>query len=458
MSAGFRSPLTKSGAAWEPSSCMNITLPHRRRLALLALALCSGTGLGALHGCEPGESATAVARQCGLDVECEAGGFAEGKASISGVASIDAFFGAAIDLNAAMLRLDGKLRGELDAVGASVGLEPGASGADLKLAIEDHLSGYIEGGLKIDYQAPKCEASVEAGISAAAECDAEVEPGSVTAKCEGSCEIEAGAEVKCDANATLVCKGTAPEFECSGDAICSGSCVAEFSAAARCDGTCRGSCTVDGQTMDGFDGQCNGDCEGECAVDMSAGGSCEFECQGSCEYKPASGTCEADASARCEANAGASIECDAGCEGTVEPPMVSAECEATVDAKASASVECTPPTLAFGFGWNAAVANDLEAQAEFRAWLEGFRLHFAAILAARVEAELVAKAGLDLVATTEGALKTAIEDLIADPNVKASFGARCAILELPVAAAALQSSQGELTASASAAVEVVSAF
>lgn len=434
---------------------MDITPLLRHRNSWFALALLAGVGLGALDGCDngPGEK---IAEQCGLDIDCEAGGFAEGKASISGVASIDAFFGAAIDLNAAMLRLDGKLRAELDAIGASVGLEPGASGAEIRGAIESHLDGYIQGGLTIDYQPAKCEASIEASVAAAAECDAEVDPGSVQAKCEGACEAEAGVAVDCGADAELRCEGTAPGFACDG--TCSGSCVTELSAATECEGTCRGTCEVDGSTMEGFDGRCNGACQGECAVDVSAGVRCDAKCEGSCEYRAPEGGCEANATAHCQANADASIECDAGCEGTVEPPSVSAECEATVEAKASASVECTPPTIAFGFEWNGDAAASLEMQAEFRAWLEGFRAHFGAILAARVEAELVAEAGVALVASTDGALKTAIEDLVANGSLSAAIGAGCALQELPVAASALGSSQAQLTGSITAAGEVVSAF
>jgi hypothetical protein len=210
--------------------------------------------------------------------------------------------------------------------------------------------------------------------------------------------------------------------------------------------------------MGDFDGRCNGVCEGECAVDMSAGGSCEAKCEGTCEYTAPEGGCDASATAHCQAEAGASIECDGGCEGTVEPPSVSAECKATVEAKADASVQCTPPTLTFGFEWNAEAEGNLELQAEFRAWLEGFRVHFAALVAAEAEAKIVGEAAVALVASADGALLGAVEDLEASGNLKAAIGARCALIELPIAAGALQSSQAELTANASAAVEVVGAF
>lgn len=427
---------------------------HRHSFGLISVGLALGMGAAMLQGCD---GVPDVAEECGLDVNCTAGGFAEGKASISGLPSIDAFFGAAIDLDAAMVRLSGKLRAELDAIGASVGLAPGAGGADLQLAVETYISGYAEGGLKISYQPAQCEASVEAGVAAAAECDVDVDPGEVSASCEGSCELDVAAGATCSGDATLVCTGTAPDLACSG--TCSGSCVAEVTVGATCEGTCRGTCTFEGGTeVEGFEGRCEGSCDGECAVDLSAGGSCEGRCEGSCEYTPPMGECEADASARCEAMAGASIECDAGCEGTVEPPQVSAECEATVEAKASASVQCSPPTLAFEFEWAGGVDVDPEAQAEFRAWLEGFRAHFGAIVAARAEADLVVEAAAGLVTSADGALRTALDDLSAEGSLKAAFGAKCALEEAPVARDALAASSGSLSANASAAVELIGAF
>lgn len=411
-------------------------------------------------GCEQGPGGAVfekAAEQCGLDLTCSGGGFLEGNATISGVASIDSFFGAAIDLDASMVSLSGRLRARLDAIGASVGLEPGASGAELQAAVEGHLAAYLEGGLSVEFQPATCEASVEAGVAAAAECDVDVDPGEVSASCSGSCEIDAQAEVDCGGEATLVCRGTAPGFACDG--TCSGSCVAELSVAAGCDGTCRGTCTLDGGTaVEGFEGRCNGTCEGECVADMSAGGQCDARCEGSCEYTPPSGRCEAGASARCEAMAGASIECDAGCEGAVEPPEVSAECEATVEAKASASIACTPPTIAFAYTWSAEVQGDATAQAEFRAWLEGFRGNVSVLVAARAEADVVAAAAVNLVASAEGTLRDTVVDLQSSGEVFAAVGAGCALLELPEAAGALNASATSLQSSVSDTVTLVGSF
>lgn len=428
----------------------------RTVIALPLFGLLGGFSLAALQGCDDNGALGNVAEQCGLDINCEAGGFAEGQASISGIASIDAFFGAAIDLNASMTGLSGELRAELDAIAASVGLQPGAGGAEIAAAIDAHLDTYISGGLTIEYQPPACEANVEASVSAAAECDVEADPGELSVSCSGSCQAEAGVAVDCGAEATLMCEGTAPNFECSG--TCSGSCVADLSVAGSCEGTCRGSCEAAGGTMDGFEGRCDGMCTGECAVDVSAGASCDGRCEGSCEYQAPEGGCDASATAKCEAEVGASIECDAGCEGTAEPPSVSAECEASVDAKASASLECRPPTLAFAFEFNGAVEGDVMAQAEFRAWLEGFRGHFGAILAARAKADVVVEAAGNLVVAADGAVRGSFEELSADANLKAAIGAKCAIGELPLAVTALGEASGQLAGNVSASAEVIGAF
>lgn len=426
-----------------------------RNTLLPVLGLAAGLGLTTAEGC--GDDALGnLAARCGLDVNCEAGGFVEGNASISGVASIDSFFGAAIDLNAKMSDLNLKLRTQLDGIALSLGLEGGASGADIKAALTAKLDASVQGGLKIDFKPAECSASIEVSASAAAECDVNVDAGEVSVKCEGSCAIEAGAEVGCEADATLVCTGTAPGLACEGE--CSGSCTATLDAAAGCEGTCRGTCEAGGSTMDGFDGKCNGMCTGECAVEVTAEANCEGKCEGSCEYTPPSGECEASASAKCEANAGASIDCDAGCEGTVEPPSVSAECEATVEAKASASIQCTPPSLNISFDFSAELAADVNAQAEFRAWLEGFRGHFSGMLAATAEAEVVGGAAVSLIGSASGALRGAVEDLTAEADIAALIGAGCALPELEVAGSALTSTSGELTANVSASAEIFAVF
>lgn len=429
------------------------TTAHVSSTAILGVLVAAAVLAPACNG-EGGGPLGDVAKQCGL--ECSAKGFAGGDAKISGIASIDAFFGAAIDLDASMRGLSGSLRGELDAIGASVGLAPGATGAEIKTAIDGYLAARVDGGLTVQFKPAKCEASVEASVSAAAECDVDVDPGEVSVKCEGACKVDASASAGCSADAEVRCTGTAPDLACSG--TCSGSCVANLDVAASCEGTCRGSCTANGSTMDGFEGKCGGTCMGECAVEMSAGATCTGRCEGSCEYTPPSGMCEANAEVECQAKAGASVDCKGTCEGTAEPPMVSAECEATVDAKAKASIECTPPSIDIGFRFAAALDGDLDAQAEFRAWLEGFRAHFSALLALRAKADIVVDAAAGLGTAAEGAVGGAIDDLKADANIAAAFGAACAVEELPVAVEAIGESSTKLGGEVSAAAEVIAAF
>jgi hypothetical protein len=210
-----------------------------------------------------------------------------------------------------------------------------------------------------------------------------------------------------------------------------------------------------GSTMDGFEGKCAGECTGECVVEASAEVACSGKCEGSCEYEAGEVGCEADAEVHCEASAGGSVECSGTCEGTAQPPKVSAECDASVDAKATASIECKPPSVTIGFRFSAELEGDLAAQAEFRAWLEGFRGHFSALLALRTKAELVVDAAGKLSGAASGAVEDAVTDIVAEGDFAAAFGAKCAVDELPIAAHALGESSTSLAASVSASAEVI---
>lgn len=392
-----------------------------------------------------------IAEQCGLDINCEAGGVLEGNAHVSGIASIDSFFGAVIDLDARMGQVRGTLRAELDAIAASVGLPAGSGGAEIRAAIEGRLSAAIDGSLQIRAEPARCETSVEVVAAASAECDASVDPGEVSFACEGSCEVEAGVMVDCGAEAELHCTVTAPSVQCDG--MCTGSCQVE--AGAQCEGTCQGGCNGT-CSVENADGTCNGRCDGECtgSCELEVAASCQGQCQGQCDYVEPSGQCDASAQAHCDAQAGGSVECDAGCSGSAEPPSVSAECEASVEAKASASVECTPPQLAIDWQWSAALEGDVQAQAEFRGWINGLRLHYSAILAARAQADLIVEAGNGLIQASGGAVTDAVAELEGGANVRLAIGAACALGELPVAADVLTASVGELSAEVSAAAEV----
>ncbi len=99
-----------------------------------------------------------------------------------------------------------------------------------------------------------------------------------------------------------------------------------------------------------------------------------------------------------------------------------------------------------------------QGRAEFRAWLEGFRANFSALVAARAEAEVVAGAAANLIVSADGALRDAVLELQDSGEVFAAVGAGCALLQLPDAAGALSASSQSLQANASAAVTVAGAF
>jgi hypothetical protein len=426
---------------------MNVMNMNTHRLfALAGLGLLVGASLTSMQGCDQ------VAAVC--DLECPAETVLDGNASITGIASIDGFFGAVIDVNAAALSISGSLQSELDAIALSVGLEPGAASADIVAAINLKFTAALDGGLSIKAAPPRCEASVEVAVSAAAECDVEVDPGMATVSCSGGCEVEGGVMASCEADATLKCTGTAPMFQCDG--TCEGSC--EMDGTATCEGTCRGDCSA-GCSVTDAQGDCAGECSGNCmgTCELSAGGSCTGNCTGSCTYTPPEGAgCEADASAKCEAMAGGSIECDAKCEGEVTPPSVSAECEASVEAKADASIECFPPSLEVTWQWSAAYSADAMLQAEFKAWLEGFKGHLSVMLAARTKADILVESLGNLRVAAETSLSASFM-VLAEGDFAAAIKVPCAVAQLPDAVGLIADASGELQASATASVEVFGA-
>ena len=433
---------------------MNLLQNSNRIAGIAGLGLLAGLSLSTLQACDligDGEGAGIP----GCDLSCPAEGIAEGNAALTGIASVDAFFGAVIDVNAAANNISSSLRAELDAIALSLDLEPGASGVEIRDALQLKLDTALEAGLTITYAPPRCEASVDVAVSAAAECDAMVDPGSATVECQGACEIEGGVAASCEADAELVCTGTAPEFMCNG--TCEGSC--ELTTAAQCDGTCRGTCTGTCSVRDAQDncaGECvGGTCQGTC--ELSAGGTCNGMCTGTCTYKPGAAGCEADASARCEAMAEGSVQCDGRCEGEVTPPMVSAECEATVDAKANASVECTPPSLELTWQWSAAYSQDATAQAEFKAWLQGFKGHISVMLAAKAKADILIESLEELRGAGVDALQGA-SDIVSSADIVGTFKlANCGLPELETAANLVADAAGGLQAEASASLDVFAA-
>jgi hypothetical protein len=428
----------------------------QRMASVAAMGLLCGFAVASVQGCDQ------AAEQCGLT--CSAEGIVEGNASISGVASVDAFFAAVINVRNASLNISGSFRAELEGMAAQLGvdtsLETPELAAQVKAAIDAKISAAVEGGIQIKYQPPKCEADIEVTAKAAAECDVEADPGMIEAKCSGSCEVSAEVAAMCAAEGNLRCEGQAPNFECSG--TCTGSCQLEVAAACEgsCNGECEGSCNAcaGGACEDGGGGlvaNCAGTCEGSCRGEckLEAGGSCGGRCEGSCEYDPGGAMCEANATAKCDASAMANVECEGKCEGNVEPPMVKAECEASVEAKAKAEVTCTPPSLTVDFRFAASIEGDANAKAEFKAWLEGFKARFSAMLAIRAKADILAEAIVDLGGAATGAVSGAVDaaaDAAASGDLKVVIGLGCAADELPRVAGALESAGGELAASGEA--------
>ncbi len=429
----------------------NMTYSKRERVSGLARGVRFGASLvaaallvGGLSGCKQLQQAGDA---CGFG--CSAEGVLEGNAAISGIRSIDSFFGALVDFKSSADLMTENVADAKARLALSVGLPATAADAELKAALKAKIDANVSGGIKVKFAPPECKASVSATVEATAQCDADFDPGQASVKCEGSCTAEASAEVKCDAEAEMVCHGTAPSLKCEGS--CTGSC--ELKASAKCDGTCHGTCSGSGGTQKNFNGSCDGKCQGEC--ELEAGGECSGSCKGECAYTPPSGECKGDAKVECKAKGDAKVECKGECNGQVEPPKAKAECEAAAKAKANASAECTPPDLDVSFKFKGNV--NAQQKAEFEAWMSGFKLQLGR-LAAESEGRgklLLAAAG-DLVAAGEGAVKGSISDISASGDLKAAAGAKCALEQLGSAKELLVGVQGQVEGNVKSVAEVMS--
>mgnify|MGYP003595399956 FL=1 len=153
--------------------------------------------------------------------------------------------------------------------------------------------------------------------------------------------------------------------------------------------------------------------------------------------------------------ANASASCKGRCDGKVEPPKASAECEASAKAEANANVQCFPPSLDISWQWSASLEGNVDGQIEFKAWLEGFKVRYAALLAALKRAEIVAQVGLDLSAAATGAVSGAV-DVAAkgDIDLKTSIGLGCALTELKNVGKVIGDGSTRMQNAVSGAVEV----
>ena len=317
-----------------------IGLPLALSLSSCELVTTTPTAAG-VAGCPDVSSVGAVmkidwAKEFGIDVKA--------------AASIGAGVRAAVQVGVFAASLDAKLVSACGNMAKDLG-KPGtfANGQEAckaAMSAMGEVKAKIGASAKITLavQPPRCSASLDAMADCVAECDVNVEPGSVQVECEpgklsGTCEAQCSG--RCDLSAAAQCAGT-----------CEGSCSASFSG--TCGGECNGKC--DGKAMSG--GSCAGKCEGSCSA--LAEGSCGGQCSGSCQMSAAA-KCEGTCTGAC------SVEMQApSCEGKVEPPQASAECNAACEAEVTAELTCEPAKVALVVEGGA----DAQAVATLRTALE----------------------------------------------------------------------------------------
>lgn len=415
-----------------------------------------------------------LAKLCGL----ECGSLIDGEASVTGVGSIDAFFGAVLTVESKTLAVEGELKATLGQMAAIVGAQVDANASLDAMASAvvtgfAELKGNIDGGIALKYAAPKCSVSVNATLEAKAKCEGEVSPGKVDVACKGECVADANVEApSCDGEVS--CSGTAPSFECEGE--CTGAC--ELTAGGECSGSCEGSCNLevagkcDGECKGSTDagGNCTGECElragakceGTCTgrCNLEAAAECSGQCRGECTWNP--GTAECNGRVSCTpGSANASVMCNGECKGEVEPPKVKAECEASVKAEAEMSAECTPPSISLDYELAADFefegGADLDAKAAFDAKIRAFGEAYAKLLAQGAKIEGILRASGNLGAAATGAIKGAAGSVKGDFAVTFKV-ATCLPTAITDASAKLKASAGKLEASADAIATITGSF
>jgi len=415
--------------------------------ALLALGGCKAANdlaAQAEANADITSTAASLAKQCGIDVDCKAG-IAEGNASISGVASVDAFFGAVLDYQTKEDQASADIDAKLDAVRADFGI---AADADLKAELSAQIQQNLESGVTVHTEPASCAVDTQAVLDAQAKCDESIDPGKATVMCAGKCDVQADVQVDCGADAHLDCTINPGMASCSGS--CSGSCSTQLSVAASCDGVCRGACSGNCNAFSDSAGTtcagaCDGMCQGSCEHTAMASASCTGSCSGECTVQAQSGTCQGAVSAQCEQSGSAMVACRGRCHGHVVPPKAKAECEAHARARAKLDVECTPPRLAVDYTLKSDA--DAQGQAHFVAALENLRARLPGLLAARERAGSVVGAGTDLVADAKVALKAGIttaEKAVVKGDLRTVFGLTCAAREADHVADVLKDSSDRL--------------
>lgn len=283
--------------------------PSRRSLSRLSLGLRTRAavlvtvfGLGAvLSGCMTETGGTTGELVCDRDF----GTSAEAR-------RLHAFLEATADLDAAALDIEVDLRAVCGDMGAALGMTESEiyAGAGDRAGIEsiriacDNIDARLQSELEairadvtltllLEVEPPRCDVSVDAYASCVAECEAEVDPGTIDVTCEGG-EI----------------RGTC-------DAMCTGSCAVDVNATCegRCEGACDGTCSAhdeDGSCA----GSCDGTCRGQCVIESEA--SCMGECRGGCSVEMREPRCTGEvrapsASVACQTHCDSSITADATC-------------------------------------------------------------------------------------------------------------------------------------------------
>lgn len=325
------------------------------------------------------------------------GDITKGDFSVSGDAQLDGFFQAVGNLQNATLSIQGDFQENILALAQVYGVDASAGFSatlvdNVIAAIKTDISANVQGGLKVVYKAPACQADVDVSVQAQASCEAKadckvmVDPGHASVACKGQCNGSCSG--KCTGD--LSCTVTTPTVNCEG--TCEGSC--ELSAAASCDGTCHGKCST-GCSLTDANGDCQGTCSGMCSgtCELKAAAKCTGTCHGSCHVNQGSAQCTAMAS--CSGSCDAS--CTGSCQGDFDPPSASANCKASADcqaqakAQAKASLKCQPPRLDLDYGFSA--NGKASAQADFVARLGQLKVRAAAIIqgSARLSALVTGK-------------------------------------------------------------------
>ena len=118
-------------------------------------------------------------------------------------------------------------------------------------------------------------------------------------------------------------------------------------------------------------------------------------------------------------------------------------------------IACTPPALDIQYQFAASL--DAQGQAEFKAWLSGFRVHLSAMLAASGRAGLVANAAVSLQAAARDVLPDVFATLQASGDLKAQLLVPCAVLQLADVPTLATRATGSIEVSVSAVTNVSAA-